>query len=145
MRIPPPIVMTAIGAIMFVTDQVIDIWRQPLEEVSILVLFLAALFLFPALKQFVASKTTVHPFRAHKTSALVTTGVYRVTRNPMYLGMVLVLVSWLLYLGNPLNVFYIGLFVLFINRFQIGYEERVLRELFGEEYDAYAKTVRRWI
>ena len=91
------------------------------------------------------SRTTVNPLKPELASALVTGGVYRITRNPMYVGMGFVLLAWAVYLGAVLPFVGIGVFVLFITRFQIQPEERALRRLFGESYDTYAARVRRWL
>ena len=75
----------------------------------------------------------------------MTGGVFRLTRNPMYLGMALILAAWALWLGNAGGALLLAGFVAFIGRFQIAPEERALRAHFGEEFDAYARRVRRWI
>lgn len=89
--------------------------------------------------------TTVNPLAPERASALVTGGIYRYTRNPMYLGFLLVLLGWAAWLGNPWTLIGPVVFVLYMNRFQIGPEERALAALFGEEYPAYRAAVRRWI
>jgi protein-S-isoprenylcysteine O-methyltransferase Ste14 len=91
------------------------------------------------------AKTTVNPTKPETTSTVVATGVYRLTRNPMYLGMLVVLVGWAVFLANAISFLVLPLFVLYINRFQIGPEERVLSEHFGSEYASYMKSVRRWL
>ena len=80
-----------------------------------------------------------------KASALVTSGVYRITRNPMYLGMLLVLAGWGVWLGNAAAFVGLPLFVAVLNLLQIAPEERVLRERFGDAFTRYAARVRRWI
>jgi len=80
-----------------------------------------------------------------KASALVTTGLYTVSRNPMYLGLVVILSGWAVLLGNPINILTLGCFVLLINRVQIIPEEKVLLAKFGNQYSAYTNKVRRWI
>ena len=90
-------------------------------------------------------KTTIDPTKPHKTSSFVTSGVYRVTRNPMYVGVALVLVAWAVFLGAPWPFVGPVLFVLYVTRFQIEPEERILAGLFGEEYFAYRNRVRRWL
>lgn len=94
---------------------------------------------------FFKRKTTVNPLTPAKTNALVIDGLYRFSRNPMYLGLLMILAGWALYLGNILNVALLGLFVWAINELQIKPEEKALREKFGADYDAYCKRVRRWI
>ncbi len=95
--------------------------------------------------QFRRAKTTINPMKAGNASSLVTGGVYRFTRNPMYLGMVLVLIGWVVFLASPITLIFVPLFVLYINRFQITPEERVLTSIFGAEYLGYKNRVRRWV
>ena len=94
---------------------------------------------------FARAKTTVNPTKPETSSSLVSWGVYRVTRNPMYLGLLLVLTGWSIHLSNPLPFLFLPVFVLYINRFQIAPEERALSSLFGGEFTAYRSRVRRWI
>ena len=91
------------------------------------------------------AKTTVNPIKARLASALVIRGVYRYTRNPMYLGLLLTLLAWAVFLANPIAVLWVVVYVLYITRFQIIPEERVLTSLFGAEYEAYKGRVRRWV
>jgi len=80
-----------------------------------------------------------------KSSALVTTGIYTLTRNPMYLGMVTLLTAWAVYLGALWPFVGPVLFILYINRFQIGPEEKIMHSKFGKEFTDYVARVRRWI
>jgi len=90
--------------------------------------------------------TTVDPTRPERASALVTTGIYSATRNPMYLGMLLVIVAWGLCLANTVGLILAPLvFVLYIDRVQIPREERALAAAFGSDYTGYASRVRRWL
>jgi protein-S-isoprenylcysteine O-methyltransferase Ste14 len=89
--------------------------------------------------------TTVHPQRPGEASAIVSGGVYRWTRNPMYLGFLLALAGWAVFLANPAALVALPAFVAYMNRFQIGPEERVLLTQFGASYAAYCAAVRRWI
>lgn len=89
--------------------------------------------------------TTVNPMKPGSSSSLVVTGIYSVTRNPMYLGLLLVLLSWAIYLANVLTVLFLPGFVWYMGRYQIEPEERALASLFGPEFTAYAARVRRWI
>ncbi len=94
---------------------------------------------------FRASRTTVNPLKPERASALVTGGIYRVTRNPMYLGMTLLLLAWAIQLSALLPFLGPVVFVAYITRFQIEPEERTLRRVFGDGYTAYARQVRRWL
>jgi protein-S-isoprenylcysteine O-methyltransferase Ste14 len=91
------------------------------------------------------ARTTVNPTKPGSTSSLVVSGVYRFTRNPMYLGMVFALLGWASFLLNALAFVLIPGFVVYINRFQIAPEERALSSLFGAEYVSYQTRVRRWL
>lgn len=89
--------------------------------------------------------TTVNPLQPQTATTLVTAGVYRITRNPMYLGLALVLLGWAVWLSAPWALACVVVFVLFIHRFQIIPEERAMASLFGEAFEAYRARVRRWI
>lgn len=97
---------------------------------------------FRALKQ---ARTTVSPFNIGATSALVTQGIYRYTRNPTYVGLLFLLVALTLVLGQLVAALGPVAFVVFINRFQISPEEVQLQRLFGDSYSAYCAKVRRWL
>jgi len=90
-------------------------------------------------------ETTVDPTRPHKTTSLVVAGIYRRTRNPMYLGLALLLGAWAAYLANAVALLVIPAFIVYMNRFQIRPEERALLENFGADYRRYMSDVRRWI
>ena len=98
-----------------------------------------------ALLHFLRSRTTINPLKPDSVSALVTGGVYRLTRNPMYLGLATLLLAWAIYLGNLAALAGLPLFILYMNRFQIAPEERALEARFGPEYRLYRARVRRWL
>jgi protein-S-isoprenylcysteine O-methyltransferase Ste14 len=98
-----------------------------------------------AVLHFRKARTTVNPFRPQQISALVADGVFRWSRNPMYLALLLALLAWALYLADLWAMLLVLVFPLWMNRFQIRPEERALREAFGDEFDAYCRRVRRWI
>lgn len=91
------------------------------------------------------AKTTVNPMKPDSSSALVVTGIYRLTRNPMYLGFLWFLLGWGIFLSNALALLILPGFVMYMNRFQIEPEERALTRLFGQAFVTYATQVRRWI
>jgi protein-S-isoprenylcysteine O-methyltransferase Ste14 len=95
--------------------------------------------------QFRRARTTVDPRRPSASSALVRAGIYRFTRNPMYVGLGLVLLGWAISLANALAFLLLPAYVLYMSRFQIGPEERALQETFGDEYSDYRTRVRRWL
>lgn len=94
---------------------------------------------------FYRRSTTVDPHQPDKVTTFVQSGVYRLSRNPMYLGLLFILISAAVYLGNPLGMVLVPIFVKYMNRFQIEPEERVMREKFGDDYRNYCAEVRRWI
>lgn len=112
----------------------------------------AALFAFTgialgltAVLMFRNNQTTVHPTQPHKASSLVTQGIFKYTRNPMYLALLLLLVAHTLWLGTALALLTAFAFVAYLNRFQIAVEERALRAKFGQTYLDYCQATRRWL
>ncbi len=91
------------------------------------------------------ASTTVNPLRPESTSSMVVSGVYALTRNPMYVGFALVLVGWGAYLAAPAAFLGPVVFIAFITRFQIIPEERALSAKFGREFAEYTAKVRRWL
>ena len=87
----------------------------------------------------------MNPTKPDGTSALVVSGVYRLSRNPMYVGALFALGGWAAFLSHPLPVLFLPVFVAYMDRFQIAPEERVLSSKFGTEYETYKKSVRRWL
>jgi len=100
---------------------------------------------FAGVRNFRSARTTVNPYRLHASSTLVTSGVYRRTRNPMYLGLMLALAGWGLFLANPFSFLLGFTFIPFMNRFQIQPEERALEQTYGEDFRIYCRKVRRWL
>lgn len=146
-RIPPLVVMLifgwVMGAIAGMTPFASFLFAQRGLAAAPFALAGLLLMVFAAI-QFRAARTTLDPLRPG-ASKLVTGGLFRLSRNPIYLGMLLVLVGWAVFLCNPLTLLGLWAFMLFVNRFQIGPEERVLRAQFGEAFDAYATRTRRWL
>lgn len=147
-KIPPPVVAALVGLAMWLVAPI-----GPALAVSPAARYVAASVLVAAglafdllgLLAFRASRTTINPMKPQRASALVTGGVYRLTRNPMYVGLCLLLLGWAVYLSAPLPFAGPVIFVLYITRFQIQPEERVLGQLFGEDYAQYTTRVRRWL
>ena len=105
---------------------------------------LGLILAFVGVATFEKHKTTVNPFEPGRASRLVETGIYRRTRNPMYVGVTLMLAGYAAYLGNPAALILVLIFPAYIQRFQIAPEERALDQLFGEAYAAYKTRVPRW-
>lgn len=98
-----------------------------------------------AVRAFVQARTTANPLHPERAERLVCVGIYRYTRNAMYLALLLALVSWGIWLGNIAALLVIPLFVAAMTRFQIRPEERALEARFGAEFVAYKRKVRRWL
>ncbi len=147
MKVPPALVMMIFGGLMYLLDKYLPVGEFEFfgKRVLVMLLFgLGILVILISVIQFFITKTTVDPLNPKKTSNLVTNGVYKFTRNPMYLGMLLFLLAFGLKLGNAFNTLIAAGFVSYMNRFQIKPEEKVLKETFGKEYNIYRKLTRRW-
>jgi len=149
LKVPPPVVAILVGVIMWqVTGFTSEVLLLNFEYQFIVCVLIACSGLtidFFALWGFMRARTTVNPIEPTNASALVTSGIYRVTRNPMYVGNFIFLVAWIVWLGSPLSAVFLILYVLYMNKFQIEPEERVLTEKFGEEYRLFCQRVRRWV
>ncbi len=148
LKIPPPIVALSLGVLMWLTPPLAGTVDIPLGlrvAVALAFLVIGQGIAISGMVEFRRAKTTINPVKASSASSLVTSGIYRYTRNPMYVGMLLTILGWAAYLASPLTLLFGPLFVLYMNRFQIGPEERVLTVLFGAPYAAYTGRVRRWI
>lgn len=146
--VPPPAVTLAVGVLMWLLARWLPALHfvLPLRGVLASALAVAGIALMGACAlQFRRAGTTVNPMKPQKVSALVDTGFYRFSRNPIYLADLLILVGWGLWLSNVASLAAIALFVAYLNRFQIGPEERALHAAFGAEFDAYRARVRRWV
>jgi protein-S-isoprenylcysteine O-methyltransferase Ste14 len=148
LRIPPPVVSLVIAVGMWAVAHLPPIVQLPkLGRMSVALVLgaLGAAVAIGGVISFRRAETTVNPLKPETSAALVSTGVYSFTRNPMYLGMALVLVAWAVYLSSIWALLGPVLFTLYITRFQIVPEERVLDRLFGAPFAAYKKRVRRWL
>ena len=112
---------------------------------SLGLVLLGAVIALAGVWAFRASKTTVNPLTPSAAATIVSTGVYRFSRNPIYLGFLLVLAAWAAYLSNALAVMLLPTFVAYVNRFQIKPEERALLAKFGARFSEYMAAVRRWV
>lgn len=148
-KVPPPVWTLLAGLAMWWVDR-----RWPVVEAdavapwlrgAAIVLAVAGFALAgEALVRFVRERTTWHPTHPERATTLVIRGAYRWTRNPMYLGLLLVLAGWAAWLGSLAPLLVIAAWVLVMTRLQIEPEERALLERFGGEYAQYRDSVRRW-
>lgn len=147
-RIPPPLVAVLFAVLMGLFARGLPGLDPGLGTRLLLALPLVMaglLFVLAGGLAFRRAKTTVNPLKPASASALVTSGIYQYTRNPMYVGFALWLLAWALYLASPLVLLGVLGFVLYMNRFQIYPEERALGQLFGADFAAYRQRVRRWL
>jgi protein-S-isoprenylcysteine O-methyltransferase Ste14 len=148
LKIPPPAVAILCGALMWLAAEAFPAFVVALPYRNAVAMMLALVGIVTALlgvAKFWRARTTVNPHKPESASALVTTGIYRVTRNPMYLGLALALIGWGAFLANALALALVPAFLLYIGRFQIAPEERALAAAFGEAFAAYRRKVRRWL
>ena len=146
LKIPPPIlVIILITSIYFSSDK-LDLISIPYRTLfSILILSIGILVIINPVVKFIKSKTTVNPVEFKNVEKLVTSGIYKYSRNPMYLGMIMIIISTTVYYLNFYSLLTPFIFYFWINRFQIKREEVFLEEKFGQEYLSYKTKTRRWI
>lgn len=148
LRVPPLPLALGFGVVMWAIDHWLPMQtnRSMVRTAIALATFaLAVAIIVTAIVGFKRARTTVDPFHPEKASAIVTTGIYRFTRNPMYLGFLLALIALAVFLGNVAAAPIPLIFFAYMNRFQISPEERALRARFGAPYEAYLRSVRRWL
>jgi protein-S-isoprenylcysteine O-methyltransferase Ste14 len=148
LKIPPVALSLLLGALMWLAARTTPTLAFTVPAGWIIALMLAGTGVVVALLGVVSfrrAKTTVNPLDPAAASALVASGIYRVTRNPMYLGLLLVLLGWALFLGNVLPFAFPVAYVPLMNRLQIIPEEKALAALFGSGFADYRSKVRRWL
>ena len=148
LKIPPALLMLLFFLIMWLTaNSLPDLAFLTLEK-KLLMRVIGAfgiLLICSGMVSFRMTQTTVDPTQPENASTLVQTGIYRLTRNPMYAGFFVILVAWAVGLSHAFPWLFLPLFVMYMNRFQIKPEEQALLKLFGSEYKTYCHKVRRWI
>jgi len=148
LRIPPPVVALLVAAAMWLASA----WGPGLElttsiriTLTIIIAMPGVLFSLAGMISFRRAQTTMNPMSPERASALVSSGIYAITRNPMYVGLLLDLLSWAVFLSSPLALAGPLAYFFYIQRFQIQPEERILARMFGAEYAEYQSKVRRWL
>ncbi|MDE1466805.1 methyltransferase family protein [Aurantiacibacter sp. D1-12] len=147
-RIPPPLVGIVVLAIAWLVARHVPAlgFDLPARQWIAGIIGLSGLLIdLTAAGAFAKIGTTVNPLSPEKTEKLVVSGLYRFTRNPMYLGMALMALAWGLWQENFGSVACVALFVAYITQFQIKPEEAALAEKFGDQFREYRARVRRWI
>lgn len=146
--IPPPAVMLLIGLMMWLSSVVLPgltlAWRYS-PVLAVVIALLGIVITLAGMVPFARARTTMDPKHPAQASTLISSGIFRISRNPMYLGVLLVLAGWAIYLGNLLSVLWLLVFIAYITRFQIIPEERLLQEKFGATFTQYKRNVRRWV
>ena len=146
--LPPVALFLIVALLMWAVASWLPTWRIALPGhtvAAVLLLLTAGAIGIAGVRAFGHARTTVDPLRPERASALVTSGIYRRTRNPMYVALAIALLGWTVWLGQPLALLGVIAFVAWMNRYQIGPEERALRALFGTEFERYCREVRRWL
>ena len=148
LKIPPVAVFLVFAAAMWLIpspispDGFVSSFRMP---VAWIVSISGGIFAVAGIFAFRKAHTTVNPVNPEAASKMVTCGVYRFSRNPMYVGLLFVLIAWAVWLFNPLAFLFPPAFVMYMNRFQILPEERALQAKFGSGFTDYRMSVRRWL
>ena len=148
LKIPPPLVALTTAALMWLVVRWTPgfTFAMPMHRVFAACLAIAGVACAVlGVWSFRRAQTTVNPMHPEQASSLVTCGIYTITRNPMYLGLALVLLGWAVFLANVLALVFVPAFMLYMNRFQIGPEEAALSAAFREAFVAYRSRVRRWL
>jgi len=148
LKIPPLVVFAAFASFMWLLALAVPFAGFILlakKPIALDVAAVGGVFAAGSILSFLRAKTTLSHTQPAKSALLVTTGVFAITRNPMYLSLLFVLAGWAIYLSNFTAPVVIPLFIVYLNRFQIKPEERALAALFGREFDEYCKRVKRWL
>jgi protein-S-isoprenylcysteine O-methyltransferase Ste14 len=148
LKMPPVALVLLVAAFMWLASWAMPAFGFELPLGGILsasVALAGAIICGLGIVSFRQARTTVNPMKPDSASSLVVSGVYRLTRNPMYLGFLLILLGWAIFLSNALAFLFLPAFLVYMNRFQIEPEEKALHALFGEQFAAYTARVRRWL
>ena len=142
-KIPPPILVLFLVISNYFSQNQLEIIYLPCKHsISILILLVGTLILINPVFKFIKSKTTVNPVKFTKVTKLVTSGIYKYSRSPMYLGMIFIIISTSIFYLNYYSIITPFIFYFWINRFQIKREEIFLMEKFGKEYISYKTKTR---
>jgi protein-S-isoprenylcysteine O-methyltransferase Ste14 len=148
LKVPPVAVAVIVGTAMWLVSIVLPKMRLgDTFHAAMVVIFTAigAAFGIAGLLSFSKAKTTFDPMKPDSSTSLVTSGIYSITRNPMYVGLLSILTAWCFFIESAYALLLLAVFVIYMNKFQIQPEERALRSIFGDAYDDYVLRVRRWL
>jgi len=145
-KIPPPIVTLVFGLSIYFSRGIFQVVEIKYSfYFGILLLLLGFFILISAVRLFRKDKTTVNPLSPEQATKLVTDGIFKHSRNPMYLGMALILGSIAVFFNFMGGIILIALFCAYITKFQIIPEEKAMKDLFSDDFEKYIKVTRRWI
>jgi protein-S-isoprenylcysteine O-methyltransferase Ste14 len=145
-RFPPPLLYAGGLALALLLERAAPLGslpRTPARALALPLLLVGAGLLAAGLEGFRRARTEVLPFRP--TTALVTGGPYRLSRNPMYVALLAVYLAAALWFDVAWALVLAPLVVLAVDRLVIAREERYLEAKFGDAYRAYRARVRRWV
>lgn len=148
LKIPPLVVLIIFALAMWLNVSIYPDAHVNIPYANFLAVFMVLIGILAALAgvfSFKKAKTTVNPMTPEKSSSLVNTGIYRVTRNPMYVGMLCWLIALAFFFSHLMAFVWCPLFIIYMNQFQIKPEEQFLAELFGDDYINYCHQVKRWL
>ena len=148
LKIPPVVVVFVLAVLMWfsaLATPAVGIDFPARDLFALCVAVAGAVTSALGVESFRRAGTTVNPLTPGASSSLVRSGIYRVSRNPMYLGFLMLLLGWGIYVWNVLAFLLVPAFLIYMNRFQIEPEERALTSRFGQEFIAYTIKVRRWL
>ncbi len=148
LKIPPPIYALSIALLMWLLNKHIPIAHfigSPWNKAGLGIIIIAGVFDLWSLLLFFKKRTTFNPMKPEMTTGLVITGLYKISRNPMYVGMLIMLFGFAVWLGSVTPFLVLPLFYFAITAMQIKPEEKFLFEKFGSEYQTYKDSVRRWL
>ncbi|MDB9529771.1 isoprenylcysteine carboxylmethyltransferase family protein [Oscillatoria sp. CS-180] len=148
LKVPPVAVIVVFAALMVAVTRLLPglTWLVPGRLVIAIVLtLLGGAISLAGVAAFRRHQTTVNPMVPAAATTIVSTGLYRFTRNPMYVGFVLGLMGWATFLSNVGAVLLVLVCVLYLTQFQIKPEEQALLQRFGSLFADYMASVRRWL
>ena len=148
LKIPPPIYALTIAVLMWWLNNhfpIVHFIDAPWNKLGLGLIILAGVFDLWSLSLFFKKHTTFNPMKPEATTGLVITGLYKISRNPMYVGMLIMLFGFAIWLGSASPFLVLPLFYFVITAMQIKPEERFLLDKFGKEYQTYKDSVRRWL
>ena len=145
-KIPPPLVALTFGFLINYSKNIfpkIEIgWGDAFGSIMIII---GLIIILSAIIQFKKYKTTITPLNPFKATKLIVNGIYKFSRNPMYLGLLLILFG-ISIIQNPIGgLLFVPSFILYINHFQIIPEESAMLDLFKDDFLKYKENIRRWI